>query len=224
MLELFLALIGGLEMILGGLAWRQKWCARKWSWLFVGAGVITFLGGTQVWDYEERRDTWHLSTKQQKALMLQADTQDRAPIVFFAINAQPLSQTYAYEIMAPFIKRGWDYAFVYPNWVDPNKAHGLEIRTCDKVPNKEDITRRIDTHKRRIKGVFRKSKIALRDDGGTEQYLSGTVIGYSIIEDTKLERCTMGLVIGQPPEPCERMNISAEWLPNLWCKMIHGTW
>ncbi len=141
MLELFLAFIGGAEMIIGGLAWRYDWSARTWAWFFVVAGIITVFGGLWVWDYEERKEHWQLSERQRLKLgvaLAARGEMGRFPLAFFPINGHPLATTYSYDVLDAFIKHRWKYVYVSPNLVIPNSAFGLEIRTC---PDRWQVSR-----------------------------------------------------------------------------------
>lgn len=225
MLALILAVIGGVGAMIGGLAWWRNWQSRIWGQLIFWMGLITAIGAFQVWDYESRGSDWRLSNDQKIALLQFTDrkNQDKFPVAFFSTNGESLAQRYVHDLMEPFIKNGWQYIYVYPNWVRPDHAFGVDIRTCGKKEVAEKVKNRIWAHVRALDYIFSMSKISVTSAGNTEEFLSDSAPHYTI---TAYRRplCTVGIVVGQPPDPCHRVNPSWQSFPNIWCKVRHGTW
>lgn len=210
MLSLSLAIFTGCVAILTGIALRCDWTARTRSRIAFLSGFVALFGGVTVWDYQERKDNWRISDQQRKLLQDALGQQTKKfPVTYFPINSEPLAQRYAYDLLSVFAGSGWPHMLVTPNWVVPTQAHGLMIATCPSPPDslKESIAEQKET----LRILFSKASVPVSSVPSTEEFLQDLIL------QTGFPKCAIGLVLGQPPSPCERINLSAPWVPNLWC-------
>lgn len=214
MLSLSLALLGGCLAFISGIALQYDWSRRTRSKIAYFSAFLAIVGGTIVWDYQERKEDWHLSLKQTDALKLTlSELNSKFPIVYFPINSEPLANRYAYDVLSNFSASGWPHLLISPNWVVPNQAHGLMVATCPNPP--EELRARIAEHKSAIRQILGRSGVVVSDKPATEEFLQ------DLVAHAGFPKCAIGLIFGQPPSPCERTNHAAPWLPNPWCLATH---
>jgi hypothetical protein len=206
MLSFCLAILGGALAIITSASRFKKYAIK----IKIVGGLVAIIGGTFVWDLQERKDNWQLSRDQRSKLAaVLASKNTHISIAYFPINSEPLANRYAYDVLTNFANAGWPYLLVSPNWVVPLQAHGLMIATCPHPP--AALKAQVEQEVSALRRLLTQAQIPVSDQHGTEEFLQDK------ITETGWRRCTVGLIFGQPPSAYERINPYLQLCPGPIC-------